>query len=97
MLFAFQSKIEASCNLGVLATFLHKDGLISKDVFTFVSLVQNHSSEQIFRISCFGVWCLFFAQESDLAPFVGNGTKAKIPSVIKLPLSQSHFFMTVIG
>jgi hypothetical protein len=28
----------------------------------------------------------FSAQESDLAPFVGNGTKVKIPSEIKLPL-----------
>ena len=28
------------------------------------------------------------AQESDLAPFVGNGTKVKIPSEIKLPLTK---------
>ena len=28
----------------------------------------------------------FYAQEGELAPFVGNGTKAKIPSEIKLPL-----------
>ena len=28
----------------------------------------------------------FSAQENDLAPFVGNGTKVKIPSEIKPPL-----------
>ncbi len=29
-------------------------------------------------------------QESDLARFVGNGTKVKIISEIKLPLSKDH-------
>ena len=31
------------------------------------------------------------AQGRDLAPFVGNGTKVKIPSEIKLPLNQELF------
>ena len=30
------------------------------------------------------------AQGSDLAPFVGNATKVKIPSEIKLPLKQRN-------
>ena len=30
----------------------------------------------------------YSAQESDLAPFVGNGTKVKIYSEIKLPLNN---------
>ena len=30
----------------------------------------------------------FTAQGSDLAPFVGNGTKIKIPSEIKPPLQK---------
>jgi hypothetical protein len=29
-------------------------------------------------------------QGSDLAPFVGNGTKIKIPSEVKPPLVQNH-------
>ena len=32
----------------------------------------------------------FSAQESDLAPFIGNGTKFKIPSEIKPPLVTSE-------
>ena len=32
----------------------------------------------------------FSAQESDLAPFVDNGTKVKIPSEIKPPLAFLH-------
>ena len=36
----------------------------------------------------------FPAQErSDLAPFVGNGTKIKIPSEIRPPLPQSYLAM----
>ena len=44
--------------------------------------------------------CVFYdknlkcpAQGSDLAPFVGNGTKIKIPSEIKPPLPQSYLVM----
>ena len=36
--------------------------------------------------SVLGVKFKFSAQENDLAPFVGNGTKAKISSEIKPPL-----------
>jgi hypothetical protein len=32
-----------------------------------------------------------FAQESDMAPFVGNGTKIKIPSEIKPPLDSGMY------
>ena len=35
----------------------------------------------------------FSAQESDLAPFVGNGTKVKMPSEIKPPLTQWNDIM----
>ena len=33
----------------------------------------------------------FSDQGSDLAPFIGNGTKVKIPSEIKSPLDTSSF------
>ena len=33
----------------------------------------------------------FSAQESDFAPFVGNGTKAKIPSETKPPLTRTLY------
>ena len=86
MLFAFQSKMKASCNLGVLATFLDKGDLISEDVFTkgAKSLYWPDLLNKLF--SFFGGKLKFSAQESDLAPFVCNGTKAKIPSEIKPPL-----------
>ena len=32
----------------------------------------------------------FSAQESDLAPFIGNGTKIKIPSEMKPPLKDDN-------
>ena len=50
--------------------------------------MPNHSPEQNIEIS----WLLyrgkfkFSAQDSDLAPFVANRTKVKIPSEIKPPL-----------
>ena len=33
----------------------------------------------------------FSAQGRDLAPFLGNGTKVKIPSEIKPPLEYDYF------
>ena len=50
--------------------------------------MPNHSPEQKLEISCLlyrGIF-KFSAQNSDLAPFVANGTKVKIPSEIKPPL-----------
>ena len=37
----------------------------------------------------------FSAQEGDLALFVGNGTKVKIPSEIKALLGTGHFFLYI--
>ena len=38
----------------------------------------------------------FSAQEKDLAPFVGNGTKVKIPSEIKPPLVKTQTYKFII-
>ena len=46
--------------------------------------MPNYSPEQ-------KICCLFSAQERDLATFVGNGTKANIPSEIIPPLTRTLY------
>ena len=64
--------------------------------------MPNHSPEQKLEISCLfyrGIF-KFSAQNSDLAPFVANGTKVKIPSEIKPPFvrgcskSKAYLYQT---
>ena len=60
---------------------MFKGGLISEGIFTLVPFPKNLNK-------LFTVMGRKFktAQESDLTPFVGNGTKFKIPFEIKPPL-----------
>ena len=71
---------------------LAKGGLISEVILTLVSLLRKGAESLPWAensnfppISLNNLFNLS-AQGGDLAPFVGNGTKVKIPSAIKQPL-----------
>ena len=72
-----------------------KCGLISEGILTLVQLPTKGAklisrAENLNKLfPVMGGKFKFPAQESDLAPFVGNGTKFKIPSEIKLPLHST--------
>ena len=68
---------------------LCKGGLISEDI---LNLVPNHAPEQKIVVYYFGQEIQISAQGHDLAPFVGNGTKVKIPSEINPPLRFRYLF-----
>ena len=62
----------------------YKGGLISKSILTWVPLPRKAENlNKLFTIK--GRKFKFSAQKTDLAPFVGNWTKVKIPSEIELP------------
>ena len=71
---------------------MHKGGLISESILTLVPLPTKGAEslpwEEKSNFPPFSVNNLlkFSAQGSDLAPFVGNGTKPKIPFEIKQEL-----------
>ena len=68
----------------------YKGGLIPEDISTMVSSTTKSAKslkENLNKVfTVIGEKLKFPAQESDLAPFVGNGTKVKIPYEIKPPL-----------
>ena len=70
----------------------YKGGLIPEDISTMVSSTTKSAKslkENLNKVfTVIGEKLKFPAQESDLAPFVGNGTKVKIPYEIKPPLEQ---------
>ena len=72
--------------LSIIFKFVHaKGGLISEDILTLVPLpkkVSNHTLEQILNklFTEKSRKFEFSAQGRGFAPFVGNGTKVKMPS-----------------
>ena len=74
------------------STSLIKGGLISKGIMTLVTLQKKGAKScncadnfnKLFTVK--GGKFKLFDQLRDLAPFIGNGTKVKIPSEINLPL-----------
>ena len=75
--------------INTLKTFVTKSGLISEGILTLVPLPTKsaklfHWAEDLNKLlTVMGEKFKFSAQGSDLAPFVANGTKYKIPSEIK--------------
>ena len=74
---------------------MFKGGLISEDIFNLDPLPKKRCTMTLLsRKFEFPASNLvnnlfkFSAQESDLAPFFGNGTKVKIPSEMNLPLGE---------
>ena len=66
-----------------------KFGLISEGILTLVHCIMT-----IFFTFMGGKFKLS-AQESDLAPFVGNWTKLKMPSEIKLHLVDLNYISVI--
>ena len=73
---------------GTSYRFYIKGGFISEDILTLVLLpirgakVPNRSPDQNKSFNLMGGKFKFYTQGSDLASFVGNGTKIRIPSDI---------------
>ena len=73
-----------------------KGGIISESILTLAhrqKKVPNHIKNQKNLNKLFTEICVKFelsAQGSDLAPFVGNGTKVKTSSEIKPPLLSAR-------
>ena len=72
----------------------NKDRLISKGILALVSFPTKFSkllswAKNLNRLfTTMGEKMKFFAQKSDMAPYVGNFTKIKIPFEIKQPLEE---------
>ena len=74
----------------------NKDRLISEGILTLVPLPTKFSkllswAKNLNRLfTTMGEKMKFCAQKSDMAPYVGNGTRIKIPFEIKQPLEEKQ-------